>query len=104
MIIDIDQNLENRANRLFANYTKMSTKIESKEVTERLQHNLNNIYTSADENLMMHDENKFEHMSHGDTKNAEKGIFKTMSGQIIKETKHQKTWEIQHVKIFFPIT
>ena len=45
MIADIDQNLENSVNRLFANDTKVSTKIKTKEDTEHLQQYQNGIYT-----------------------------------------------------------
>ena len=59
MIADIDQNLENRVIRLFADDTKMSAKIKTQEDTECLQQDLNKIYTWADENLMEFIENKF---------------------------------------------
>ena len=39
---------------------------------------------------MQFNENKFEQMSHGVTKNVGKGIYKTKSGQIIKENKTVK--------------
>ena len=90
MIADIDQNLENSVSRLFADDTKVSAKIKTKEDTERLQHDLEKIYTWADENLMQFNENKFEQMSHGVTKGVGKGIYKTKSGQIIKENKTVK--------------
>ena len=51
MIADIDQNLENSVSRLFADDTKVSAKIKTQEDTERLQQDLNRIYTWADENL-----------------------------------------------------
>ena len=67
----------------------MSAKIKTWEDTKCLQQDLNRIYTWADENLMKFNENKFEKMSHGDTKNVSKGIYKTKSGQIIEE---EDTW------------
>ena len=68
----------------------MSAKIKTQEDTERLQHDLEKIYAWADENLMQFNENKFEQMSHGVTKGVGKGIYKTKSGQIIKENKTVK--------------
>ena len=59
MIADIDQNLENSVSRLFADNTKVSTKIKTQEDTECLQQDLNKIYTWADENLMEFNDNKF---------------------------------------------
>ena len=67
MIADIDQNLENSVSRLFADNTNASAKIKTQEDTE-LQQDLDRIYTWADENLMEFNENKFEKMSHDDTK------------------------------------
>ena len=90
MIADIDQNLESSVSRLFADDTKVSTKIKTKEYTECLQQNLNKIYTWADENLMEFNENKFEQMSHGKTKNIGKEIYKTKSGQMIEQNKAVK--------------
>ena len=49
---DIDQNLENSVSRLFADDTKVSVKIKTQEVTERLKQELNKIYIWADENLL----------------------------------------------------
>merc|ERR1712240_104800 len=63
MIADIDQNLENSVGRLFADDTKVSTKIKSQEDTEPLQHDLNRIYTWTGESLMEFNENKLEQMS-----------------------------------------
>ena len=68
MIADIDQNLENSVSRLFADDTKVSAKIKTQEGTERLQKDLNRIYTWTDENLMEFIQNNFEKMSHDDTK------------------------------------
>ena len=90
MIADIDQNLKNSVSRLFADDTKVSAKIRTQEDTERLQQDLDRIYTWADENLMEFNENKFEKMSHGYTKNVSKGTCKTKSDQIIEETKTVK--------------
>ena len=68
MIADIDQNLKDSVSRLFADDTKVSAKIRTQEDTERLQQDLDRIYSWADENLMEFYENKFEIMSHGYTK------------------------------------
>merc|ERR1712240_892297 len=87
MIADIDQNLKDSVSRLFADDTKVSAKIRTQEDTERLQQDLDRIFTWADENLMELNENKFEKMSHGYTKNVSKGNYKTKSGQIIEENK-----------------
>ena len=60
MIADIDQNLENSVSRLFVDDTKVSTKIKTQEDTERLQQDLNKIYTWSEEKIMEFNENKFE--------------------------------------------
>ena len=90
MIADIDQNLENSVSRLIADDTKVSTEIKTQEDTDCLQQDLNRIYTWADDNLMEFNDNKFEKMSHGYTKNVSKGTYITKSGQIIEENKTVK--------------
>ena len=52
MIADIDDNLKIKISRLFADNTKISAKIKTKEDTELLQQDLNTIYKWADDNLM----------------------------------------------------
>ena len=59
MIADIYQNLENSVSRLFADDKKMSAKIKTHEDTECLHQDLNMIYTWADQNLKVFNENKF---------------------------------------------
>ena len=54
---------------------------------ELLQRDLDIVYKWADENLMEFNENKFEQMSHGETKNTNAGIYKTKSGSEIKTGK-----------------
>merc|ERR1711962_208209 len=90
MIADIDQNLKNSVSRLFTDDTKVSAKIRTQEDTERLQQDLDRIYTWADENLMEFNENNFEKMSHGYLRNVSKGTYKTKSGQLIEESKTVK--------------
>jgi len=85
MIADINQNLENSISRLFADDTKVSTKIKSQEDTESHQQDLNKIYTWADENFREFNENKFEQMSHGDIKKVGKVIYKTKSDKMIEK-------------------
>ena len=83
-------------------HTKVSAKIRTQEDTERLQQDLDRIYTWADENLMEFNENKFEKMSHGYTKNVNKGEYKTKSGQLIEESKTVKDLGILTSKdVFF---
>ena len=51
---------------------------------------------------MESNEIKFKKMSHGDTKNVSKGIYKTKSGQIIEENKTEKDTGILTSKdVFF---
>merc|ERR1712240_568429 len=83
MIADIDNNLKISISRLFADDTKVSTKIKTQEDTELLQQDLNTIYKSADDNLMQFNESKFKRMSHRDAKNVERGVYKTKSGKVI---------------------
>ena len=45
MISDIDENLGNSISRLFADDTKISSKIRNEEDIDLLQQNLNNVYT-----------------------------------------------------------
>ena len=60
MISDIDEGLRNSIIRLFADDTRVSAKIRTKEDEELLQQDLNTVYRWADENLMEFNENKFE--------------------------------------------
>ena len=76
MIADIDDNLKISISRLFVDDTKISAKIKTKEDTELLQQDLNTIYKWADDNLMQFNGGKFERMSHGDGKNAEKALIR----------------------------
>ena len=57
MISDIDENLKYSIVRLFADDTRVSAKIRTKEDEELLQQDLNNVYRWADENLMEFNEN-----------------------------------------------
>ena len=59
-------------------------------VINTAQQDLNTIYKWADDNLMQFNEGKFERMSHGDARNAEKGMYKTKSGKLIEENKTVK--------------
>ena len=81
MIADIDQDLENSISRLFADDTKVSAKIRSQEDSNNLQQDLDKIYAWADDNLMQFNEDKFQQLSHGVTKNVGKGVYKTKSGK-----------------------
>ena len=64
-----------------------SAKIKTQEDTELLQQDLNTIYKWADDNLMQFNESKFEQLRHGEAKNVGRGMYKTKSGEIIKENK-----------------
>ena len=59
MISDIDESLKSSIVRLFADDTRMSAKIRTKEDEKLLQHYLEAVYAWADENLMEFNENKF---------------------------------------------
>ena len=63
MIADIDKNMKISVSRLFADDTKVSTKIRNQESTELLQQDLNTIYKWTDDSLMQFSESKFERMS-----------------------------------------
>ena len=58
MISDIDENLKSSIVGLFADDTRMSAKIRSKEDEELLQHDLEAVYAWADENLMEFNESQ----------------------------------------------
>merc|ERR1712029_782260 len=90
MISDIDENQKNGIVRLFADDTRVSAKIRSKEVMELLQRDLDAIYSWADDNLMEFNENKFEKLNHGKTEDVGEGIYKTRSGKEIKSKKTVK--------------
>ena len=87
MISDIDDDLKNSISRLFADDTKVSAKIRTYEDTVLLQQDLDKIYKWADENLMEFNEKKFEQMSHGTSKNVIDVVYRTKSGEKIKENK-----------------
>ena len=89
MISDIDKNLKNSIVRLFADDTRVSSKIRSKEDMKLLQSDLEAIYGWAEENLEFN-ENKFEKLSHGKTDGVEEGIYKTRTGKEIKSKKTVK--------------
>ena len=90
MISDIDENLKASIVRLFADDTRVSAKIRTKEDKELLQEDLETIYKWADENLMVFNENKFEKMSHGKSGNIEEGVYRTRSGKEIKPKKNSE--------------
>ena len=90
MISDIDENLKNSIVRLFADDTRVSAKIRTKEDMELLQRDLDAVYRWADENVMEFNENKFEKMSHGKKGDIEEGIYRTRSGKEIKPKKTVK--------------
>ena len=56
MIADIDQYLENSVSRLFADDTKVSTKIKTQEDTECLQQDPNKIYTGVQQKWILRNE------------------------------------------------
>ena len=65
----------------------MRAKIRTYEDTVLLQQDLDKIYKWADENLMEFNEKKFEQMSHGTSKNVIDVVYRTKSGEKIKENK-----------------
>ena len=76
--------------RLFADDTKISTKIKNEEDMKILQQDLDRIYEWADSNHMEFNENKFERMSHGNKGITSLGTYKTKSGKEIKPNKTVK--------------
>ncbi|CAL4209014.1 unnamed protein product [Meganyctiphanes norvegica] len=84
MISDIDKNVKSSIVRLFADDTKISLKIKHEEDKIKLQKDIDIIYDWANKNLMQFNENKFEQMSHGETKNINIEPYKTPSGKEIK--------------------
>ena len=69
--------LNSSISRLFAYYTKSSAKIRKIKDTELLQKDLDKIYKLASD--------KFEWMSHGVAGHVVDGVYKTKSGEKIKE-------------------
>ena len=90
MISDIDENLKNSVVRLFADDTRISAKIRTKEDMELLQQDLDAVYSWAEKNLMEFNESKFEKMSHGKAGHIEEGTYRTRSGEEIKSKKTLK--------------
>ena len=90
MISDIDENLKNSIVRLFADDTRVSAKIRTKEDMDLLQRDLDAVYGWAEKNLMEFNETKFERMSHGKSGDIEEGTYRTRSGEEIKYKKTVK--------------
>ena len=84
MVYDIDEDVRKSIMRLFADDTKISAKIKTEEDMVILQQDLERVYSWAEENLMEFNENKFEQMSHGNTKDVREGTYRTKSGKEIK--------------------
>merc|ERR1712228_944151 len=76
MISDIDENLKNSIVRLFADDTRVSAKIRTKEDIVLLQRDLEEVYSWAERNAMEFNESKFEKMSHGKTEDIEEGTYR----------------------------
>ena len=84
MISDIDENIKESIVRCFADDTRVSKKIEKEEDKKKLQDDLNRIYKWAEDNLMIFNEDKFEQLTYGDTKNIEIEMYKNSSNENIK--------------------
>ena len=68
--------------QLFADDTKISSKIKNEGDIELLQWDLDEIYNWADENCMGFNENKIVKMSHGNN-DTRPGNYKTKSSKIM---------------------
>ena len=84
MISDIDENIKECIVCCFADDTRVSKKIEKEEDKKKLQDDLNRIYKWAEDNLMIFNEDKFEQLTYGDTKNIEIEMYKNSSNENIK--------------------
>ncbi|CAL4076336.1 unnamed protein product [Meganyctiphanes norvegica] len=100
MISDIDKNVKSSIVRLFADDTKISLKIKHEEDKIKLQKDIDIIYDWANKNLMQFNENKFEQMSHGETKNINIEPYKTPSGKEIKIGATVKDLGVKQIMIF----
>ena len=84
MISDIDAGIKECIVRCFADDTRVSKKIEKDDDKQKLQDDLNKIYKWAEDNLMVFNENKFEQLSYGETKNIDAAKYKNPSNEEIK--------------------
>ncbi|CAL4210788.1 unnamed protein product, partial [Meganyctiphanes norvegica] len=76
MISDIDEDIKECIVRCFADDTRVSKKIQKEEDKQKLQEDLDKIYKWAEDNLMIFNENKFEQLTYGETKNIEIEMYK----------------------------
>ena len=83
MIADIDEKVKESIVRCFADDTRVSKKIEKEDDKEKLQEDLNIIYKWAEENLMYFNDEKFEQLTYGETKNIEIESYKNPSNKVI---------------------
>ena len=87
MISDIDEDIKECIVRCFADDTRVSKKIEKDEDKQKLQDGLNKIYKWSEDNLMMFNENKFEQLSYGETKNVQDFLYRNPLNEEIKRGK-----------------
>merc|ERR1712002_707910 len=84
MISDIDENIKKSIVRSFVDDTRVNRKISSPRDKNELQEHLNMMYKWARENKMEFNENKFEHMTFGNSNVSPVGQYKTPSGDEIQ--------------------
>ena len=80
MISDIDENIKKSIVRSFVDDTRVNRKINSTTDKNELQKHLNMMYKWAKENKMELNQNKFEHMTFGNSNVSPPGQYKTPTG------------------------
>ena len=83
MISDIDEKIKESIIRCFADDTRTSKIIRTDNDIHKMQEDLNEIYRWADENMMKFNIDKFEQITHGETKGVEEVPYKNPSGEDI---------------------
>ena len=83
MISDIDENIKESIIRCFADDTRTSKIIRTDDDIHKMQEDLNEIYKWAEKNMMKFNIDKFEQITHGETKGVDEVPYKNPSGEDI---------------------
>ena len=83
MISDIDENIKESIVRCFADDTRISKRIRSEEDKLKIQEDLEKVYRWANSNKMQFNIDKFEQISHGETKGIDIEPYTNPSGEEI---------------------
>ena len=87
-ISDIDKNIDSIAS-MFADDTRLMRNISNEEDVEKLQQDLNKIYSWAEENNMLFNNGKFEMLRYGPDEEIKNSTFYLSANDEIIEEKEQ---------------